>query len=190
MHPGWAERGRELAGGYQQASIEFERRCTHCQASLGGNPPVVVLADPPSIKKGGPSTYTVVFTVADLLAKQKPSMKWTDVYVLDSRAVVLEHANLSTLPHPWFDDPGSKIQFVEPMAELRSMDSLFDIAQGAMAAVPHGLSCPEALRSARVTIEFCQIVCAFFSLATSSVGRDGPSSRTVCRRLRVGMALI
>ena len=153
MHPCWEERDRELVGAYQQASIDIEHRGPDWHASPGGNPPVVVFADPPSVNKTGSKEWniqvpmrcqnllgavevvlradsgrpgsigfaqfsdpkdhddevrqltgctsprtTVVFSVADLLAKRKPSPKWTDAYVLDSRGAVLERANLPKLP--------------------------------------------------------------------------------------------
>ena len=51
MHPCWEERDRELSQVYTAASIEFEHRWPEWYASPGGNPPVVVFADPPTIKK-------------------------------------------------------------------------------------------------------------------------------------------
>lgn len=47
MHPCWEERDRELTGAYTEASIEFEHRWPEWYASPGGNPPIVVFADPP-----------------------------------------------------------------------------------------------------------------------------------------------
>lgn len=152
MHPCWEERDRELAHAYQQASIEFEHRWTDWHASPGGNPPVVVFADPPEIKRtrsrqwqiqvpmrcqnlvgavevvlradsgrerlssirmseGSDSNdevrqltgctsprTTVVFTADDLLAKQTPATKWTDVYVIDSWGAILARSDLPKLP--------------------------------------------------------------------------------------------
>src|SRR5579872_60568 len=51
MHPCWEERDRELAKAYTDASIEFEHRWREWYASPGGNPPVVVFADDPAVKK-------------------------------------------------------------------------------------------------------------------------------------------
>jgi hypothetical protein len=51
MHPCWEERDRELSRVYTEASIEFEHRWPEWYASPGGNPPVVVFADPPTVKK-------------------------------------------------------------------------------------------------------------------------------------------
>jgi Zn-dependent protease with chaperone function len=51
MHPCWQERDRELSKAYVAASIEFERRWSEWYASPGGNPPVLVFADEPSVKK-------------------------------------------------------------------------------------------------------------------------------------------
>lgn len=157
MHPCWQERDRELAGAYQQASIEFEHRWTDWYASPGGNPPVVVFAYPPSVRRSASKTWeidvpmrcqnlagavevvlransdwkriksggqpsdlsdidgpdsevrqltgctsprtTVVFTAADLLAKQGAAAKWIDVYVVDAWGSVLARADLPKLPH-------------------------------------------------------------------------------------------
>jgi hypothetical protein len=41
---------------------------------------------------------TVVFTLADLMARQKPGTQWTDVYVIDARGSVLARADLPKLP--------------------------------------------------------------------------------------------
>ena len=153
MHPCWEERDRELNGAYSQASIEFEHRWREWYASPGGNPPVVVFADPPLVKKTGSREWqiqvpmrcqnlvgavevvlradpgrneimragqipdgedrdseirqltgctsprtTVVFTLADLLARKKPSTQWTDVYVIDAWGSVLARADLPKLP--------------------------------------------------------------------------------------------
>jgi len=51
MHPCWEERDRELDRAYIVASIEFERRWPEWYASPGGNPPVLVFADKPSVQK-------------------------------------------------------------------------------------------------------------------------------------------
>jgi Zn-dependent protease with chaperone function len=59
MHPCWEERDRELIEAYQQASIEFEHRWTDWYASPGGNPPVVVFAGPPAIKKTGSRSWQI-----------------------------------------------------------------------------------------------------------------------------------
>ena len=53
MHPCWEERDRELSRAYVEASIEFERRWPEWYASPGGNPPVVVFAAEPKVKKTG-----------------------------------------------------------------------------------------------------------------------------------------
>ena len=42
---------------------------------------------------------TVVFTVDDLLARQPPATKWTDVYVIDSWGAILARSDLPRLPH-------------------------------------------------------------------------------------------
>ena len=53
MHPCWEERDRELSRAYVEASIEFGRRWTAWYDSPGGNPPVVVFAEAPKVKKTG-----------------------------------------------------------------------------------------------------------------------------------------
>lgn len=51
MHPCWEERDRELSRAYTAASIEFGHRWTEWYASPGGNPPIVVFAEAPSVRK-------------------------------------------------------------------------------------------------------------------------------------------
>lgn len=51
MHPCWEERDRELARAYTEASIEFEHRWHEWYATPGGNPPVVVFAQEPVLRK-------------------------------------------------------------------------------------------------------------------------------------------
>jgi Peptidase family M48 len=51
MHPCWEERDRDLNHAYVAASIEFARRWPEWFASPGGNPPVVVFADEPTVRK-------------------------------------------------------------------------------------------------------------------------------------------
>ncbi|MGC1645793.1 MAG: M48 family metalloprotease [Candidatus Sulfotelmatobacter sp.] len=51
MHPCWEERDRELTHAYVEASIEFAREWPEWYASPGGNPPVVVFADEPTVRK-------------------------------------------------------------------------------------------------------------------------------------------
>jgi hypothetical protein len=53
MHPCWEERDRELNRAYVEASIDFEHRWPEWYASPGGNPPVLVFADEPTVKKTG-----------------------------------------------------------------------------------------------------------------------------------------
>jgi Peptidase family M48 len=153
MHPCWEERDHELGGAYTKASIEFEHRWREWYASPGGNPPVVVFADPPLVKKHGSREWeiqiamrcqnlvgavevvlrsdpgrkekmrigelsdaedrgyevrqltgctsprtTVVFALADLVARGKPGTPWTDVYVIDAWGSVLARSDLPKLP--------------------------------------------------------------------------------------------
>jgi len=51
MHPCWEERDRELSQAYSAASIEFEHRWTEWYSTPGGNPPVLVFAEAPSVRK-------------------------------------------------------------------------------------------------------------------------------------------
>jgi len=53
MHPCWEERDRELSRAYLAASIEFEHLWPEWYASPGGNPPVVVFAEEPTVKRTG-----------------------------------------------------------------------------------------------------------------------------------------
>ncbi len=59
MHPCWEERDRELRRAYTEASIEFEHRWPAWYSSPGGNPPVVVFADDPTVKKTGAKEWQV-----------------------------------------------------------------------------------------------------------------------------------
>jgi hypothetical protein len=51
MHPCWEERDQELTRAYTEASIEFAHSWREWYASPGGNPPVVVFANEPRLKK-------------------------------------------------------------------------------------------------------------------------------------------
>ena len=51
MHPCWEERDRELSRAYAAASIEFGHRWPEWYASPGGNPPIVVFAEEPTVRK-------------------------------------------------------------------------------------------------------------------------------------------
>lgn len=53
MHPCWEERDHDLSKAYTEAAIDFEHRWREWYASPGGNPPVVVFADEPVMKKTG-----------------------------------------------------------------------------------------------------------------------------------------
>jgi hypothetical protein len=61
MHPCWEERDRELARAYTEASIAFDHRWPEWYASPGGNPPVVVFAEGPTVKKISSSAWEVQF---------------------------------------------------------------------------------------------------------------------------------
>jgi Peptidase family M48 len=51
MHPCWEERDHDLNHAYVTASIEFAGRWPEWYASPGGNPPVVVFAEQPTVRK-------------------------------------------------------------------------------------------------------------------------------------------
>ena len=51
MHPCWEQRDRELSRAYSAAGIEFEHRWPEWYATPGGNPPVVIFAEPPTVRK-------------------------------------------------------------------------------------------------------------------------------------------
>jgi len=51
MHPCWEERDRDLNRAYTDAGIEFERRWKDWYASPGGNPPTLVFAETPTVRK-------------------------------------------------------------------------------------------------------------------------------------------
>jgi hypothetical protein len=59
MHPCWEERDRELSGAYTEASIEFAHRWPEWYASPGGNPPAIVFADTPTVKKNGSKEWEI-----------------------------------------------------------------------------------------------------------------------------------
>ena len=59
MHPCWEERDRDLSRAYVVASIEFARRWPEWYASPGGNPPVVVFAEEPTVRKTGGKEWQI-----------------------------------------------------------------------------------------------------------------------------------
>jgi hypothetical protein len=59
MHPCWEERDHELTRSYVAASIEFARRWPEWYASPGGNPPVVVFAEEPTVRKTGAKEWQI-----------------------------------------------------------------------------------------------------------------------------------
>jgi hypothetical protein len=59
MHPCWEERDRELDRAYLLASIEFEHRWPEWYASPGGNPPTLVFADKPNVRKTHPREWEI-----------------------------------------------------------------------------------------------------------------------------------
>jgi len=59
MHPCWEERDRELNRAYEAASIEFARHWREWYASPGGNPPVLVFAEAPKVRKIGSTGWEI-----------------------------------------------------------------------------------------------------------------------------------
>lgn len=58
MHPCWEERDHELNRAYVVADIDFEHRWLDWYASPGGNPPTLVFAEPPVVRKAGVNAKT------------------------------------------------------------------------------------------------------------------------------------
>jgi len=59
MHPCWEERDQELMSAYVAASIEFEHRWLEWYASPGGNPPIVVFTESPTVRKTGSKEWQI-----------------------------------------------------------------------------------------------------------------------------------
>jgi len=59
MHPCWEERDHDLSRAYVAASIEFARRWPEWYDSPGGNPPVVVFAEGPTVRKTGQKEWQI-----------------------------------------------------------------------------------------------------------------------------------
>jgi len=59
MHPCWEQRDKDLLQAYAAASIEFEHRWPEWYASPGGNPPVLVFAEAPTIRKNGGKEWEI-----------------------------------------------------------------------------------------------------------------------------------
>lgn len=60
MHPCWEERDRALSRAYVQASIAFERVWPEWYASPGGNPPVVVFTDQPTVRRSRTNQWQIL----------------------------------------------------------------------------------------------------------------------------------
>jgi len=59
MHPCWEERDRELSQADVTASIEFAHRWNEWYASPGGNPPVLVFAEEPRVRRSGSGEWEI-----------------------------------------------------------------------------------------------------------------------------------
>lgn len=60
MHPCWEERDQQLRPANLAASIEFNRRWPEWYASPGGNPPVVVFAEEPTVRKTDATSWEIL----------------------------------------------------------------------------------------------------------------------------------
>jgi hypothetical protein len=63
MHPCWEERDRALSQAYVQASIAFEHIWPEWYASPGGNPPVVVFADQPTVRRNAMNEWQILISM-------------------------------------------------------------------------------------------------------------------------------
>jgi hypothetical protein len=63
MHSCWEERDRELTRAYLAASIEFNRLWPEWYASPGGNPPVLVFAEEPVVRKAGSTAWDILVPI-------------------------------------------------------------------------------------------------------------------------------
>lgn len=63
MHPSWGERDASLFQTYTAALIEFDHRWPSRYASPGGNPPIVVFAHEPVIRKTGTKQWELQISV-------------------------------------------------------------------------------------------------------------------------------
>lgn len=59
MHPCWEERDQELMRDYVAASVEFEHRWQEWYASPGGDPPIIVFMETPTVRKVGSNQLQV-----------------------------------------------------------------------------------------------------------------------------------
>jgi len=59
MHPCWEARDRELGSDYVEASVAFEHLWPDWNATPGGNPPVLVFADRPTLRKTGTKEWEI-----------------------------------------------------------------------------------------------------------------------------------
>jgi len=63
MHPCWEERDQALMHAYLSASIEFEHRWPEWYASPGGNPPILVFAATPTVKKTSSKEWEIQIAI-------------------------------------------------------------------------------------------------------------------------------
>lgn len=59
MHPCWQQRDQQLKRDYTIAGIEFERLWPEWYISPGGNPPVVVFAEEPALRKSSTNEWLI-----------------------------------------------------------------------------------------------------------------------------------
>ena len=100
MHPCWEERDQELSRAYTEASIDFEHRWPEWYATPGGNPPVVVFADQPSVKKIASQQWQMV------IAMRCQNLAGAVEVVLRAESAHERGARLQRLP----DDSGNEFE--------------------------------------------------------------------------------
>jgi len=163
MHPCWEERDRELSRAYTEASIEFARRWRDWYASPGGNPPVVVFAEDPVLKRIGVGEYQI------RISMHCENLAGAVEVVLRSDEQRKEVMRLGRIYRRCRTERTCSINsYTGPWVSLCATDSRR--RRSPHCAIPHVLPS-----------NFKAISCAFSSLATSSGGLDGPSSKTGCR---------
>lgn len=99
MHPCWEQRDRDLSRAYVAASIEFEHRWPEWYASPGGNPPIVVFAEEPTVKKSGAKEWELQIPL------RCQNLAGTVEVVLHSGSAREKMAPLEQLPES--SEPGS-----------------------------------------------------------------------------------
>jgi Zn-dependent protease with chaperone function len=92
MHPRWEEREHQLEHAYVAAGREFDRLWPDRFASPGGNPPVVVFADHPTVKSIGTDQWEVrlpmrcqnLVGVVEVVLRKRPGWEPSNMDTVDS----------------------------------------------------------------------------------------------------------